>query len=259
MLPTVKIAGCIAQNARITASMRLVSSRWFSCGVAMSNGGSWKTCPFRMCPSRLSCRFAWQAWRFVTFQTCLIMFWKCQNWRKSRTKCCFFCIHVSCFESLVFLWRRCVYGGSWKTCPFRMCPSRLSCRFAWQAWHFVTFQTCLIMCWKCQNWRKPRTKCWFFCIHMSYLESLTLLSSTYVWAFGFVGFILFNVSQALHNIILQFLISQRWEDLRAPKPRGQWVPSWVPGWHDGKHNRTHDGGRHNGSRTSTSGGPFHQG
>ena len=138
-------------------------------------GGSWKTCPFRMCPSRLSCRFAWQAWRFVTFQTCLIMFWKCQNWRKSRTKCCFFCIHVSCFESLVFLWRRCVYGGSWKTCPFRMCPSRLSCRFAWQAWHFVTFQTCLIMCWKCQNWRKPRTKCWFFCIHMSYLESLVFL------------------------------------------------------------------------------------
>ena len=32
-----------------------------------------------------------------------------------------------------------------------------------------------------------------------------------------------SVSQALHNrhnIILPFLISQRWEDLRAPKPRG---------------------------------------
>ena len=70
----------------------------------------------------------------------------CENWRKSRTKCWFFCIHMSCRESLVFLWRRCVYGGSWKTCPIRMCPSRLSCRFAWQAWHFVTFQTCLIMC-----------------------------------------------------------------------------------------------------------------
>ena len=107
-----QIGGSFAQNARITASMRLVSSRWFSCGVAMSNGGSWKTCPFRMCPSRLSCRFAWQAWRFVTFQTCLIMFWKCQNWRKSRTKCCFFCIHVSYLESLVFLWRRRVHVGS---------------------------------------------------------------------------------------------------------------------------------------------------
>ena len=71
----------------------------------------------------------------------------CENCRKSRTKCWFFCIHVSCLESLVFLWRRRVYGGSWKTYPFRMFPSRLSCRFAWQAWHFVTFQTCLIMCW----------------------------------------------------------------------------------------------------------------
>ena len=72
--------------------------------------------------------------------TCLIMCRKCQNWRKSRTKCWFFCIHVSCLESLVFLRRRRVYGGSWKTSPLRMCPSRLSCRFAWQAWHFVAFQ-----------------------------------------------------------------------------------------------------------------------
>ena len=64
----------------------------------------------------------------------------CENWRKPRTKCWFFCIHVSCLESLVFLWLRRVYGGSCKTSPFRMCPSRLSCRFAWQAWHFLTFQ-----------------------------------------------------------------------------------------------------------------------
>ena len=46
--------------------------------------------------------------------TCLMMFAKFQNWRKSRRKCWFFCIHVSCRESLVFLWRRRVYGGSWK-------------------------------------------------------------------------------------------------------------------------------------------------
>ena len=72
--------------------------------------------------------------------TCLITYRKDQNWRKSRTKCSFWCSHVSRLESLVFLWRRCVYGGSWKTSPIRMCPSRLSCRFAWQAWHFVTFQ-----------------------------------------------------------------------------------------------------------------------
>ena len=58
---------------------------------------------------------------------------------------------LSRLESLVFLWRRRVYGGSWKTSPIRMCPSRLSCRFAWLAWHFVTFQTCLITCRKYQN------------------------------------------------------------------------------------------------------------
>ena len=72
--------------------------------------------------------------------TCLITCRKCQNWRMSRTKCSFCCAHVSPLESMVFLWRRRVYGGSCKTCPFRMFPSRLSCRFAWQAWHFVTFQ-----------------------------------------------------------------------------------------------------------------------
>ena len=72
--------------------------------------------------------------------TCLMMFTKFQNWRKSRRKCWFFCTHVSCRKCLVFLWRRRVYGGSWKTCPFRMFPSRLSCRFAWQTWHFLTFQ-----------------------------------------------------------------------------------------------------------------------
>ena len=72
--------------------------------------------------------------------TCLITCRKYQNWRKSCTKCSFWCSHVSRLESLVFLRRRRVYGGSWKTSPIRMCPSRLSCRFAWQAWHFVTFQ-----------------------------------------------------------------------------------------------------------------------
>ena len=43
---------------------------------------------------------------------CLMTCRKCQDWRKSRTKCSFFCAHVSRLESLVFLWRRRVYGGS---------------------------------------------------------------------------------------------------------------------------------------------------
>ena len=72
--------------------------------------------------------------------TCLLTCRKCQNWRKSRRKCSFFCTHVPRLESLVVLWLRRVYGGSCKTCLFGRFPSRLSCRFAWQAWHFVTFQ-----------------------------------------------------------------------------------------------------------------------
>ena len=44
--------------------------------------------------------------------TCLIPCRKCQDWRKPRTKCSFCCAHVSRLESLVFLWRRRVYGGS---------------------------------------------------------------------------------------------------------------------------------------------------
>ena len=44
--------------------------------------------------------------------TCLITCRKYQNWRMSRTKCSFWCSHVSRLESLVFLWRRRVYGGS---------------------------------------------------------------------------------------------------------------------------------------------------
>ena len=38
--------------------------------------------------------------------TCLIMCRNCQNWRKSRTTCSFWCSYVSHLESLVFLWPR---------------------------------------------------------------------------------------------------------------------------------------------------------
>ena len=148
-LQSVKIGWSLARNARFGAPTCLVSRLWF--------------------PVASPC--LWGKLQNLSF--CHVA--KCENRRKSHTKCWFFCIHVSCLESLVFLWRRRVYGGSWKTCPIRMCPSKLSCRFAWQAWHFVTFQTCLITCRKCQNWRKSRTKCSFFCTHVSRLESLVFL------------------------------------------------------------------------------------
>ena len=83
---------------------------------------------------------------------------KCENWRKSRTKCSFwssYMIYMSRQDSLVFLWHRRVYGGSCQTSPFRRCQSRLQCRFTWQAWHFVTLsrvwysvETCFV--WQAQ-------------------------------------------------------------------------------------------------------------
>ena len=42
MLPIVKIAGSLVRNAGFSASTCLVSSRWFSCGVAVSMGEAGK-------------------------------------------------------------------------------------------------------------------------------------------------------------------------------------------------------------------------
>ena len=42
MLPTVKIGGSLVRNAGFSASTCLVSSRWFSCGVAVSMGETGK-------------------------------------------------------------------------------------------------------------------------------------------------------------------------------------------------------------------------
>ena len=66
----------------------------------------------------------------------------CENWRKSRTKCFFFCIHVFCRESLVFLWRRRVYGEAGKPVPFECfhagCPVVLRGRRG-SFWHSNLF------------------------------------------------------------------------------------------------------------------------
>ena len=131
-----KFSGSIRKTRRKTSILKLQSAK--------IGGKSRTKCSF-WCARRVSSRVSgfpvaspclWGKLQNLSF--CCVA--NCENWRKSRTKCWIFCIHVSCLESLVFLWHRRVYGGSWKTSPIRMCPSRLSCRFAWQAWHFVTLQ-----------------------------------------------------------------------------------------------------------------------
>ena len=105
----------------------------------------------------------------------------CENWRKSRTKCWFFCIHVSCLESLVFLWRRRVYGGSWKTLSFWNVSKQVVMPFCVAGVVLCNIPSCLITCGKYQNWRKSRTKCWSFCIHVSRLEFLVFLWPRHVY------------------------------------------------------------------------------
>ena len=67
---------------------------------------------------------------------------KCENLRRYRTKCSFWGFYMSSLVSLVLFWRRSAYEGSCKSRiregPKKVCHM-LSCRFAWQAWHNVTF------------------------------------------------------------------------------------------------------------------------
>ena len=104
--------------------------------------------------------------------SCLITCRKCQNWRKSRTKCSFSCPHVSLVESLVFPWLRRVYGGSRKTYLFRRFPMQVVVSFCVAGVALCDIPTCLTTFRKCQNWRKSRTKCWFFCAHTCLVSSL---------------------------------------------------------------------------------------
>ena len=101
------------RNARFAAPTCLVSSCWFSCGLAVSMGEAAKPLLFE----------GFQLW----------------NWRESRRKCSFCCSQVSSRIAGFPAASLCLWG-SCKTSPFRRFPSRLSCGFAWQAWHFVTFQ-----------------------------------------------------------------------------------------------------------------------
>ena len=108
-----------------SASTCLGSSLWFSCGVAVSMGeaakplffegfqwGKLQNLSFSKVSKQVVMSFCVAGVVLCDIPTCLITCQKCQNWRKSRTKSSFFCTHVSRLESLVFLWRRRVYGGS---------------------------------------------------------------------------------------------------------------------------------------------------
>ena len=67
-LQILKIGRRLTRNAGFDAPTCLVSSLWFSCGLAVSMGEAAKPLLFEGFQAGLSCRFAWQPWHFVTFQ-----------------------------------------------------------------------------------------------------------------------------------------------------------------------------------------------
>jgi len=141
--PTVKIGGRLARNVRFDAPTCLVSSLWFSFRRRVY-GGSCKNSPFWRFPSRLSCRFAWQAWHFVTFQPVLYRVESVKIGGSLAWNARFAVPTCLVSSLLVFLWPRRVYGGSCKTSPFQRFPSRLSCRLPRRRgtlWHSNLFYT----------------------------------------------------------------------------------------------------------------------
>ena len=75
---------------------------------------------FSTCHNMFSCRFAWQAWHFVTFLVWSRLWGARPSWG----------------------WSCCAYEKSCKNVSFSTCHNMFSCRFAWQALHFVTFHVC---------------------------------------------------------------------------------------------------------------------
>ena len=77
--------------------------------------------------------FAWQAWHFVTL--------KCVR----RNVCVCVCAAVMRVKL------PCLWGEATKNVSFSTCQKMWSCRFAWQAWHFVTLKcvrrnVCVCVC-----------------------------------------------------------------------------------------------------------------
>ena len=94
--------------------------------------------------------------------TCLRTCRKCQNWRKSRTKCSFWCSHVSRLEALVFLRRSPCLWGKLENISYSNVAKQVVMSFCMAGVALCDIPTCLRTCRKCQNWRKSRTKCSFF-------------------------------------------------------------------------------------------------
>ena len=174
MLPTVKIAGSLVQNAGFSASTCLVSSRWFSCGVAVSMGEAGK--PLLIECVQASCHVVLRGRRGTLWHSNLF-----DNVSK-RSK-----LEDVSYEILVFLHPRvlsrvagfpaaspCLWGKL-ENISYSNVSKQVVMSFCVAGVALCDIPTCLITCRKYQNWRKSRTKCSFWCSHVSRLESLVFL------------------------------------------------------------------------------------
>ena len=152
-LQSVKIGGSLARNARFGAPTCLVSSLWFSCGLAVSMGEA----------------------------------------RKSRTKCSFWCSHLSRLESLVFWWLR-RRGTLWHSNLFYTVSKVVLCgrrntfasfsqddlHFSWQAQHFADL--CRHFAWQAQHFRRVALRAlhWLYTPHSTLRTSHSTPSTSYI-------------------------------------------------------------------------------
>ena len=148
MLPTVKIAGSLAQNAGFSASTCLVSSRLFFCGVAVSMREAGKPVLFECVQA--GCHVVLRGRRGTL-----------SRMRSRRSKGSRFTLGVwglrVCVRSTLRLWSQPFATVRNRPQPFVWGPWPCLCevlqrwsflevsdvwllRFAWQAWHFVTFR-----------------------------------------------------------------------------------------------------------------------
>ena len=135
-LQSVKIGGSLVRNARFGAPTCLVSRLWFSRGLAVSMGEAAK----------------------------LVFLSWCQLWKLPEVS----------YEMLVFLHPRvssgvagcpvaspCLWGKP-QNLSFSNVSTQVVMSFCVAGVALCDIPTCLITGGKYQNWRKSRTKCWFF-------------------------------------------------------------------------------------------------
>ena len=183
-----KIGGSLVRNADFSASTCLVSSLWFSCGFAVSMGEAAKPLLFE--GFQAACHVVLRGRRFVAwlefllFQTMKIggshfVTFQLENMFDNVSKMSK--LEEVSYEMLVFLHPRvlsrvsgfpvaspCLWGKP-QNLSFSKVSKQLVMSFCVAGVALCDIPTCLITCRKCQNWRKSRTKCSFFCIHVSCL------------------------------------------------------------------------------------------